>query len=277
MKVGTQSHPKFLRLCRRLGVPSYGVAGILELLWMLCVSGNRLDGSLEGYDDEDIAAYVGWDGKPDVLIEALVASGWLDRGEGGDLSVHDYEDHCPDYVKKRAKRRTTVTDGDRAADNGGRRSPRGTKIGVGPPSLKSQPNQTQPNQTKPKNIVGASAPTRSNASRSTRSKYTADFEQFWEAYPRRSAKGRAAKAFDQHLRFVGVERELVREDAVAFLVESATEYAGSLLVRSTPPDRLPHAATWLNDRRYEDDRTEWQRARDGPVAANGSKASEFKF
>lgn len=167
MKVGTQAHPKFLRLCRRLKIPSYSAAGILELMWMLPVSGNRLDGDLAGYEAIDLAAYVGWEGDGDELVDALVESGWLDRMPDGSLLVHDYADHRPDFVKKRAARaggkpsardRRAADSGHRAADNGDRC-----------PDLPSQskPSQSKPSKASPKDCFASASASTAQSRRPT--------------------------------------------------------------------------------------------------------------
>jgi len=76
----------------------------------------------------------------------------------------------------------------------------------------------------------------------TRHTYSPDFEAFWKAYPRRQAKGAAAKAYAKAAKSVG-------RDA---LVAAATRYASD---PNLPKDRtkIPHAATWLNDERWNDD------------------------
>ncbi|HPO07385.1 MAG TPA: hypothetical protein PLZ55_01855, partial [bacterium] len=45
-----------------------------------------------------------YDGDADALIEALVAEAWLDEHPVHRLVVHDWHDHCEDYLKKRVER-----------------------------------------------------------------------------------------------------------------------------------------------------------------------------
>lgn len=99
MKLNTIQHPKILRLRRRLAVPTWGAVGVLESLWHLTAT-HAKDGAIgRNYTNEDIANSIGWEGDPDYLIDALVASGWLDVCAINRLVVHDWSDHCPDFVR----------------------------------------------------------------------------------------------------------------------------------------------------------------------------------
>lgn len=99
MKLNTIQHPKLLRLRRRLAVPTWGAVGVLESLWHLTAQ-HAKDGAIgRTFSNEDIANSIGWDGDPDQFVAALVDSGWLDRCDLNRLVVHDWADHCPDFVR----------------------------------------------------------------------------------------------------------------------------------------------------------------------------------
>ncbi|MCR9210495.1 MAG: hypothetical protein NXI28_19890 [bacterium] len=103
MKLGTTSHPKFLRLKRKLSTSTFSTVGLLESIWMMAAQFTD-DGDLSRFDAEDIAAYVDWPDDPSQLIEALVACGWLDQ-HGDRLCVHDFADHAPHFVTDRLRKR----------------------------------------------------------------------------------------------------------------------------------------------------------------------------
>lgn len=65
------------------------------------------------------------------------------------------------------------------------------------------------------------------------------FDQFWQAYPRRVSKGRARKAFDKALRKTDLQAIL---DGVEKYKLCKPDYAD-----------WAHAATWLNDERWDDE------------------------
>lgn len=103
MKVGTTTHPKFRSLMRRLALPQYAVVGLLESLWTL--AGQFADdGDLTRFDAHAVADYAGYDGDAEALLTALVECRWLDRIDDR-LLIHDWDDHCPDYVYDRRRKR----------------------------------------------------------------------------------------------------------------------------------------------------------------------------
>jgi hypothetical protein len=69
-----------------------------------------------------------------------------------------------------------------------------------------------------------------------------DFETFWSAYPRHEAKARALKAW----------RTLAPANGLAETILTAlAQHKASW--KDKEPDKIPHAATWLNGKRWEDE------------------------
>jgi hypothetical protein len=103
MKREAVHHTKMGRLMRRLKAPRPLCMGYLELLWHLTAN-EAPAGDIGRKGDEDIAVALEYEGEPEALIEALVGAGWLDRHPVYRLVVHDWHDHCPDWVTKRLER-----------------------------------------------------------------------------------------------------------------------------------------------------------------------------
>jgi len=103
MKREARNHSKMRRLCRKLDVPLYQAMGILECLWHLTAV-EAWRGDIGKLSNEDIALALDYRGDEDQLIEALVATGWLDKDETCRLLVHDWAEHADNTVQKRAKR-----------------------------------------------------------------------------------------------------------------------------------------------------------------------------
>ena len=103
MKVGTMDLLKFKRLVRRLKESNRGVVGLLEMLWA-GVAKNCPRGDIGRFCNEDIAVMVDWDGDADDLVAALVECRWLDEDDECRLVVHDWADHCPNYLKANINR-----------------------------------------------------------------------------------------------------------------------------------------------------------------------------
>lgn len=68
-------------------------------------------------------------------------------------------------------------------------------------------------------------------------------------YPRQIGKGKALEAIEKALRSTKAED----------LEKAVREYANSRYVKTAPASFIPHPSTWFNQRRWEDDRREWQR------------------
>ncbi len=94
---------KYKKLKRQLGMPEYQVKGALESIWHLTLR-ETLDGGIGRLSNEDIAACIEWEHDPDMLIESLVKTGWLDRCDRHRLVIHDWPDHCPRFVHGNLKR-----------------------------------------------------------------------------------------------------------------------------------------------------------------------------
>lgn len=152
MKAGTQNHLKTKRLMRLLGIPLYRAVGILETLWLLCADCCD-EGDIGKYTDEEIADYLGWDGpSASELVRHLSDSGWIDRDNEHRLLVHDWIEHCPEYIRdrirkrsarqsKRRKQRTYVSS--KSDKSGQSRTDTGRARSC---PVYSQPNPTQPNR-----------------------------------------------------------------------------------------------------------------------------------
>ena len=103
MKMSAHRSPKVAGLMRRSGLRTREAVGTLELLWLFAME-QAPRGNVGKWSDEDIEAACDWDGDPGGLVAALVASGWLDRCADERLTVHDWIDHAPRFLKERWRR-----------------------------------------------------------------------------------------------------------------------------------------------------------------------------
>ncbi len=103
MKREAVAHTKMKRLCRRLDIPLWQGVGLLESIWHLTAR-ETPRGDIGKLRDEDVALGIDFRGNEAKLIEALVASGWLDRDPVERLAVHDWYEHADDAVDMRVAR-----------------------------------------------------------------------------------------------------------------------------------------------------------------------------
>jgi len=92
-KRGVIDHPKFARLKRALGTNKAATLGYLETLWQF-VGRYTPQGNIGKYSDDEIEAWIEWDGEDGGLVAALVKCGWLDTDPTHRLIVHDWASHA---------------------------------------------------------------------------------------------------------------------------------------------------------------------------------------
>jgi hypothetical protein len=108
MKLNTQTHPKFRGLAKALKLKQFEAVGVLESLWMMACQFAGDDGDLSRFTPQEIADWMDWTRDAEGLIQALIEHRWLDS-DGGSLSVHDWQDHKPHYLKDRERKKTPGT------------------------------------------------------------------------------------------------------------------------------------------------------------------------
>lgn len=92
-----------------------------------------------------------------------------------------------------------------------------------------EPNQTKPSIENPSDSLSASA---------------RRFDAFWTAYPRKTGKDAARKAF---------ERRKVTDALLASMLEAIAEQSRSKQWQDDGGRYIPHPATWLNQGRWQDE------------------------
>ena len=80
--------------------------------------------------------------------------------------------------------------------------------------------------------------------------YREDFDKFWKAYPRKEGKGSALKAWNK---FNGKTETIL--PVILSAIEVQKKALGSALNPKSGPGYIPHPASWLNGRRWDDDST----------------------
>lgn len=105
-KRGVIDHPKFARLKVCLKVGRFQALGVLETLWQF-TGRYTPQGNIGKYSDEEIEAWLEWDGAEGALVAALVKCGWLDRCPTHRLIVHDWHEHI-DHTTKTALNRANM-------------------------------------------------------------------------------------------------------------------------------------------------------------------------
>lgn len=247
MKRGTPRHPKTYALAQALQVPLPHAVGILEMLWHHAALYTP-QGDIGRLPDAAIAEAVSWVGDVAKLIDTLVENTWLDRDSKHRLLIHDWSDHCDQAVRKWLER-----NGKKVYVVTGRRRDNVQPVTVLHP-LSREAGQGRASSSSKKQEKLKVSP--------------GGFEEFWQNFWTLKAKIAAERAYKKLI----TSHELHVKVLAAV---SAQRY--EMLQRD--PDKRPHAATWLNQRRWEDDPASY--AHPPPTAASKraerAKAEEEVF
>ena len=106
---------------------------------------------------------------------------------------------------------------------------------------RNKPEITENNRTEPKESEIHKKEERRKKKEEKRDIY---FDRFWESYPRKEAKQTARKAF---------EKLNPDEDLLLTMLEAIDRFKETAQWKEENGRFIPHPATWLNQRRWEDD------------------------
>jgi hypothetical protein len=189
------NHPKVRRLARKLGISKAAAIGQLHLVWWWALNYTD-DGDISRFDAIEIADGSQWDGDPEMLIEALIDSGFLDR-DGDQIVIHDWWVYAGRYIALRDKNETAKQ---KAAERQKRYREKQKSLRDDPVTHNANvtetlrndvtkrrvtvaPDQTRPNQTK-ESANALSKRTRDSLNDDRRQELAGWFREFFDSYPR---------------------------------------------------------------------------------------------
>jgi hypothetical protein len=234
LKATTPDHPKIQRLIAELGYQAYWS---LTKLWGFTRL-NHPNGILTRMDGLDIALASGWSGADaDRWVETLKRLRLLNTVRGANsYEIHDWPEHQPWAI---TDSRRTIAAKVAAAQRWEKKEVRCERNAdayakSNAPNLNALTKDPLPNQDLDQNL--------SRKSRAhVRPKPPDGFSEFWSAYPRKVGKGAAEKAWTTK----------VNGDGPAVMTALSWQI-GSTQHLDRDPQYIPHPATWLNQRRWED-------------------------
>lgn len=162
------THRKTLELADLLDLDETYAGAHLARLWTWALD-NAPDGTIGKVSARVLAFGAGWKGDPQLFLEALLKSGWLDETEDG-LSIHDWRAYAGKLIDRKrantermrvARAEHTVSNEDAHAEHVQRtESAREQHVSacVELPDL-TGPNRTGPDQTQPPGSVPSNTPT----------------------------------------------------------------------------------------------------------------------
>ena len=218
--------PKLRRLARLLKSSKAEALGILNYLWFWGMNNADETGKILEAGHEDIAAAIAGATKihADFVVEALFEAGWLDMN-GDDIFLHDWDTWQEQWYKLQ---RTRKNDAER------KRKAYQAEKQAKAMFLEKQQTIPLPEETTPVLIP------KSDIKNITEEQ----FEEFWKAYPRKSGKGNARKAWAKISPSKALFQKIMTALESAKRCEQWKREKGQF---------IPYPATWLNGERWEDD------------------------
>lgn len=240
-------HPKTKKLARLLGVSLPAAVGYLHYFWWWALDFAQ-EGTLEKYDGYDLADAMQWDGDPDLLVESLISSGYIDDTDSG-LVIHDWGEYAGKLLERRAKDRARKR---AAAEAAGvpqkfRRNSEGDdEESAETPSASFVTNQpTNHNQPTVPNRTNRTEPTTPTSASATLQETR--FAEFWSAYPKKVGKASCLKAWKK----LKPTAELHKH-----IMEALESQKGSEQWQREGGRYIPNPLTWLNQGRWDDEPAE---------------------
>ena len=221
MSTDLRSHPKVVRMASALKADKLRVVGGLYAVWSL-FDAHSLDGSLEGYTFAALDEEIGWKG----FSRAMSAVEWMTEEPDG-IQLPRYDTHNGASAKRRAQETERKRQSREEADNNGELSPQDVRIDCG----QNPVDDTDKKRTR-------------EEKRREEEENTRAFGKFWDAYPRKKAKGDAERAWKKLGHVNGLLPTILA--ALAAQTQSAewTDDEGRF---------IPYPASWLNAKRWEDE------------------------
>lgn len=184
--------------------------GVLIGLWLWGMDNATPDGTLRGCDREDLAEQIeiGLDRRydPAEVVSALIEKGWIDENPDGSLQIHDWDEwrkEYNDYMERKRKNRERVKKyrekaAANAQDRGEEDKP---NIYNALAAIKQEDrDDTQGSGEGETEGTEGLARIKEQPASKRRTVYSADFEAFWEAYPRHDEKGNAYKKYQARIK-----------------------------------------------------------------------------
>ncbi len=228
----TPDKPEVVAIADQLGIDQDAVVGKLLRLWIWADQQSE-NGNALSVTKTFIDRITFCEG----FAAALNDAGWLD-GSDGNLQIPNFDRHNGKSAKQRANTAKRI-----------RKSRKCNADTVTESATEALPEKRREEKRREE----------SNGIAAQSSSSTSDeVHRIYQAYPRKVGKGDALKAIGKAIR---------KADA-ATLLEAVTEFAAAMSDQET--QFIPHPATWFNQERWLDDRSNWTAHRETKSATSST-------
>lgn len=219
MRIELQTHPKVFRMVSALQADRLRIIGGLHIAWSIFDT-HCDDGVLVGYTTDAMDAVIGWPG----FTQAMIDVEWAALNDAGSLVMPRFDEHNGKSAKRRAN------------DNERKRNSRN---GEPVPKMsasdadKKRTREEKRREDKDQKLSGDDAVDPAEL-----------FARFWALYPRKVSKDAARKAWDKLDLSAGLFETMIQALGAQSLSVDWTKDNGQF---------IPHASTWLNGKRWDDE------------------------
>ena len=220
MRIELQTHPKVFRMVSALKADRLRIIGGLHIAWSI-FDVHCDDGVLVGYTADAMDAVVGWPG----FTQAMIDVEWAALDESGSLVMPRFDEHNGKSAKRRAN------------DNERKRNSRNDANDAVLSASDADKKRTREEKRREEN-KDQDQKTPSQAPRSDL------FQKFWAMYPKKVCKAAAEKAW---------KKLKVTDDLFTLIANGLSKQVASLDWTKDGGQYIPHPATWINGRRWEDE------------------------
>lgn len=194
-----KDHRKLFDAADQLEVEPPHMMGLLVSFWLWALD-NAPTGSLVDITPRMISRAAQWDGDPEKLAKTLIRAGWIDEKEDGTLEIHDWYEYAGKLIdqrqaekeRSRSRRAAAAASADASPDDptptAGR--PANSRKKAGGRVDQSREDKTREGNTPP-------SPSDEGSDGGTKSLVEARFLEFWKAYPKKTGKQYALKAWNK--------------------------------------------------------------------------------
>ena len=234
-----KDHRKLFDAADELEISPPHMMGLLISFWLWALD-NAPTGKLDGITHRMIARAAQYEGDAEKLAAALIRAGWLDENEDGELEIHDWYEYAGKLIdqrkaeKERSQRRrdaAAAAAGENADDQqtASGQPKKGRKKAAGRVD-QSREDKTREGNTPP-------SPSDEGSDGGTKSLVEARFLEFWKAYPKKTGKQYALKAWNK----IKPTAELHERIMQAVDVQKRSDQW-----RRENGRYIPNPSTWLN-------------------------------
>ena len=252
ISLGFLDHPKTKKLRKRLGD---GAVLCLLRLWMWAAE-NRPAGLLDNMDAEDVELAADWKGDEGAFTQALIDCRWLEKTDDGCYAIHDWDEHQA-YASKSEERHERAKKAAQARWEKPHDANSNAQAMLDDAnSISEHATSNAPRHQDSKLLINTPPPPSQGelcaSQDDPQEKYPADFEAFWALYPRKEGKHDAVKAWKKNKQKIP---KLEKLKAALDWQKTTDQWQRGI---------IPHATTWLNGHRWQDDQPVPPRYRDPP-------------